>query len=286
MKQSKRQGKTVLITGGGNGIGLATVRRLLNEGYEVTAWDLNTTELKTVSGDSTYLSFRELDLLDRTAVLSAAGDILETGGIDILINNAGVLVPGDFHEQHPDQWEFMLNVNLNASIFVTSLFLPSMYEKNSGHIINISSAAGLLGVPGLASYCASKFGIFGFTEALRHEAKNLGKTGVRFTTVHPNFLRTGMFEGARIKGLGDLIVPRVRDHETIADTIVEMAIKRRKILLHRPKTVRLTQFLRGILPYRVFLSLIRILGVHKGMSSHTGHTAGAAKKTKTEEPSE
>lgn len=275
MKKKHDAPQTVLVTGGAKGIGYATVRLLLLEGFTVYVWDLDNSpleELKTAYPQRLYTE--QMDILNRETVEAAARDIMGKGGIDVLINNAGVLVPGDFHEQDTRHWEFMLNINLNASIFITSLFLPSMYARNSGHIINISSAAGLLGVPGLAVYSASKFAIFGFTEALRHEAKNLGKHGVRFTTVHPNFLKTGLFEGAKLAGIGNIFVPRVKNHETIAKAIVYYGMYKKRNTVKRPRSIWLALFLRTVLPDKGFQFAVRLFGVHKGMST-LSHTAGS-----------
>jgi all-trans-retinol dehydrogenase (NAD+) len=172
------------------------------------------------------------------------------------------------------KWEKTITVNLNALIELTHLVLPEMYAANSGVVVNISSAAGTLGVAGMVAYSTSKWGVWGFTEALRHEAWNAGKRGVHFASVHPSFIRHGLFAGAKIRRLGGLLVPRVKDHDVIAKAIVESAISRKKTVVMRPRTVRLTPFLRGVLPDRVFQWLIRAMGVDEAMGSWRGPEAG------------
>lgn len=263
-------GRSVLVTGGASGIGLATVQALLDEDFTVYAWDRDITGLSNLISAGYPIFVKKVDLLDTAAVGAAAKELLARGPLDIVINNAGVLVPGYFHEQTREGRDLMLDVNLRVVIHITALFLPTMYERNSGHIINISSAAGHLGVPGLAVYCATKFAVLGFTESLRHEARNLGKTGVRFTSVHPNFLKKGLFEGAKLKGLGNILVPRVNSHEDIARAIVRDAIRRRLNVVRRPRSVWLAVFLRGILPDAWFQAAVRFFGVTEGMSSYKG----------------
>jgi all-trans-retinol dehydrogenase (NAD+) len=149
-----------------------------------------------------------------------------------------------------------------------------MYGRNEGHVVNISSAAGMLGVAGLAVYAASKWAVRGLTESLRHEAWNLGKRGVRFSSVHPSYVAEGLFAGARMRGLGALIVPRIRNHDVVAKAIVEAALKRGRNSPKRPRSVRAADFFRGVLPDSLFQRLIRILNVHRSMSTWKGKENG------------
>jgi len=155
-------------------------------------------------------------------------------------------------------------------LYTTRAFLPGMYERNLGHVVNISSAAGILGVPDMAAYSAAKWGVWGLTESLRHEARNRGKDGVRFSSIHPSYVATGMFEGARVPGLGSLLVPQVKNHDVIAECIVEQALKKGKPRLIRPRSVWLAILFRGLLPDAWFQAVIRLLNVHRSMSSWKG----------------
>jgi all-trans-retinol dehydrogenase (NAD+) len=145
-----------------------------------------------------------------------------------------------------------------------------MYRRGFGHVVNVSSAAGLVGVPGLSAYCASKWGVFGLTESLRHESHIRSGGQVKFSSVHPMFLRTGMFEGASLKGLGSIIFPCVANHDVIAKAIVEGALKRGRRVVKRPRSLRLVLLLRGLLPDAIFNGMSRILNVHTSMNRYKG----------------
>lgn len=273
------EGKTAIVTGGARGIGFAVARRLVREGVAVTIWDLDESAL--LEAREQLIEERKdapvwsapCDVTDATAVHRAVGyAVAAMGRIDILVNNAGYLAPGNLLDQPVDQWRKTVDVNVNGLIYTTHAILPGMYERDSGHIVNISSAGGTVGVAGIAVYSATKWAVWGLTESLRHETFNLGHRGVRLSSVHPIFLREGMFAGARLHGPGAWIVPNIRDHDEIAKAVVDVALKRGRRVVMRPHTVRLTVLLRGILPNRLFEALTRVLGVQKGMSTWHGRS--------------
>ncbi|GAB1351261.1 hypothetical protein MASR1M107_34760 [Ignavibacteriales bacterium] len=264
---------TAVVTGGAMGIGLATVKRLLAEGVTVTIWDLNPASLENVKKElegKGKVFYHECDVCDKTRVYELAQTAFsEMGSVDILVNNAGFVRSGYFHERPDEEWEKTINVNLTSFIYTTKAFLPAMYEKNRGHVINISSAAGTIGVPGLAMYAATKWAVWGLTESLRFEAQNLGKKGVRFSSIHPSYIRTGMFEGAKIPFPGGLIVPLLKSHDVIAKAIVESAIKKGRNAPKRPYSVHLTPRMR-LMPDSWFQWTLRFLKVTNSMNTFKG----------------
>ncbi len=269
------KGKTALVTGAGRGIGLATARRLVREGCPVTLWDLDQSALEEARRELEAMGgtvfTHACDVTDRDAVARLAGAAVEEmGRVDILVNNAGVLFGGNFLDQPEEKWEKTIDVNLTSLIYTIRAFLPAMHERDSGHIVNVSSAAGTLGVSGLAVYAATKWAVWGLTESLRHESLNAGKRGVRWSSVHPNYIAEGLFAGARIKGLGGLFFPRLKDHDVAAKAIVEGAIKRGRRSPKRPRTLRISLLLRGIFPDRIFNAIVRFFKVHLSMESWTG----------------
>lgn len=283
MARFEVKGAHVLVTGAARGIGAATSRRLIEKGARLSLIDLDGEALAEEENALRRLAerfggtvaARQCDISKREELRDAFREITrEQGAVQVLVNNAGILVPGDFVDQPMVKWEKTITVNLTALIELTHLALPEMYEANNGVVVNISSAAGTLGVAGMVAYSTSKWGVWGFTEALRHEAWNAGKRGVHFASVHPSFIRHGLFAGAKIRRLGGLLVPRIKDHDVIAKAIVESAISRKKTVVMRPRTVRLTPFLRGVLPDRVFQWLIRAMGVDEAMGSWRGPAAG------------
>jgi short-subunit dehydrogenase len=146
-----------------------------------------------------------------------------------------------------------------------------MQERKRAAVVNISSAAGLVGAAGLAVYSASKWSVFGVTEALRAEAVAKGHRGIHFASVHPMFLKTGMFEGARLGGFGRFFFPNVKDHDVVARAIVHFALLRGRRVVKRPRSLRLVLLLRGILPDRWFAALGRAMNLQGSMAGWKGH---------------
>ncbi len=269
-------GSHAVITGGARGIGLATARRLLAAGCRVSLWDRDAPGLRAAAAElrrdepGAHLHTEVCDVTDYDQLRRAlAAGTDELGPVDILINNAGHLAPGHFTDQDAETWMTSLDVNLNALIYLTRLVIPGMYERRTGHVVNISSAAGTIGVPGLAVYSAAKWAVWGFSEALRAEAR---PHGVMVSSIHPSYIAEGMFAGAELKGLGKLIVPLLRSHDVVAEAIVESALRRGRYSPKRPRTVRIAVFLRGILPDPWFNRLIQHLGAWESMSGWHGRS--------------
>ena len=269
------KGKTAIVTGGAMGIGLATSKRLINEGCTVTIWDMNETEMGKAKAELENLGGNvftyKCDVTDKARVLQLVEQAkIDMNQIDILINNAGYVKGGDFLDHPVESWERTIDVNLNALIYSIHAVLPQMYERNSGHIVNISSAAGILGVAGISVYAATKWAVWGLTESMRFEAWNRGKKGVKWTSIHPSYLAQGLFEGAKLNFLGNLIVPLVKNHDVIAKAIVNNALKKGKYVVRRPRSLRLSIILRGILPDYVFQKMLVMMGVHTSMHGFKG----------------
>lgn len=269
-------GKIAVITGGAMGIGFATAKRLLRAGATVVILDYNDTALATAQKElstlGTVFGF-QADVTNKERVYAVAAEIKEKiGRVSILINNAGTVVGGDFLDCTDADWEKTIAINMTSLVYVTRAFLEGMYEQNDGRVVNISSAAGLIGVPNLAVYCATKWGVWGLTESLRFEAINRGKTNVKFSSIHPSYIATGLFQGAKLGFLGNLIAPLLKDHDVIAKAIVESAIKKGRHAVKRPVTVNLLVRLRGVLPDFVFQWLVRILGITRSMQHWTGRS--------------
>jgi all-trans-retinol dehydrogenase (NAD+) len=277
------KGKNAVITGGAMGIGLATAKLLVSEGCNVTLWDINDDELQRAKTDLDLLDSKDshdlkgkvftyyCDVTDKKRVAELADKAeAEMGSIDILINNAGYVKGGDFLDQPDELWVKTIDVNVNAIIYTISAVLPKMNKRNIGHIVNISSAAGILGVPGISVYSASKWAVWGLTESMRLESYNQGKHGIKWTSIHPSYLAQGMFEGAKLNFLGNMIVPLVKNHEVIAKAIVFGALKKGKSVVRRPRTLRIAILLRGLLPEFLFQKLMILLGVNRSMKTWKG----------------
>ena len=271
--------KLVLITGGAKGIGLATAQRILNEGGKVILWDFKEDDLnKTVNNfkEQGFDVFSQIcDVTNKEQVYSNANIIKEKfGSLDILINNAGTVYTGYMLDRSDEELENLINVNFTSMIYTIRAFMPAMLEKNSGHIINISSASSMTGAPKLAVYAATKWAVAGLTESLRLEVQKMGKSGVRFSSIHPNFLKKGLFEGTRLNFLGQLLAPGVKSHDAVAKVIVNRAIK---LGFHSPKVpwiMNQVVLLRALLPSSLLIKVSSLYGLYDMMDDYKGYKDG------------
>jgi NAD(P)-dependent dehydrogenase (short-subunit alcohol dehydrogenase family) len=188
------QGKTILITGGGSGIGAACVRRLFAEGAAVVAADLVQEDVDRVvddcAGGDRIIGVR-LDVADRSqvgAVIDAA--VERFGALHGLVNSAGIRGLGTVLDTDPVAWQRVMAVNLDGTFHVCQAFANAARQAGTpGAIVNVSSSAGLVGVPNRLSYVASKFGVSGITRTM---ALELAPSGIRVNAVAPGMIRTPM----------------------------------------------------------------------------------------------
>ena len=271
--------KLVLITGGAKGIGLATAQRILNEGGKVILWDFNEDDLnKTVNNfkEQGFDVFSQIcNVTNKEQVYSNANIIKQKfGSLDILINNAGTVYTGYMLDRSDEELENLINVNFTSMIYTIRAFMPGMLDKNSGHIINISSASSMTGAPKLAVYAATKWAVAGLTESLRLEVQKMGKSGVRFSSIHPNFLKKGLFEGTKLNFLGQLLAPGVKSHDAVAKVIVNRAIK---LGFHSPKVpwiMNQVVLLRALLPSSLLIKVSSLYGLYDMMDDYKGYKDG------------
>jgi short-subunit dehydrogenase len=260
---------TVLITGGASGIGKLMGELCLQQGARrLIIWDID--EIKSAE---TAESLRRngfevhtyiLNLEHTEEIIKAAKDVLEKyRAVDLLFNNAGVVVGRNFVEHTHRDIDFTTNININALMHVTMEFLPSMISRGKGHIINIASAAGLMAVPKMSVYVASKHAVVGWSESLRLELEAVSKE-LHVTTVTPSYINTGMFEGVRSP-----VVPLVKP-ERAAKKILN-GVKRNKLFVRMPGIVYIVPFVKGILPQRWFDVVAgKWFGFYKSMITFKG----------------
>ncbi len=188
----------MLVTGGGRGIGRAIALRFAREGAQVVVAARTSREIETVAGEIDAAGGRGLavpmDVTDLAAVEEGLHRTLEaTGGaLDVLVNNAGVFGVHPFPELSPATWYRTIATNLTGPFHVTLLALRGLERSARAHVFNVSSIAGLQAFPGNVAYCASKFGLRGFSDALRLD---LASRGIRVSTVYPSATDTKIFEG-------------------------------------------------------------------------------------------
>jgi NADP-dependent 3-hydroxy acid dehydrogenase YdfG len=183
------------ITGASSGIGAATAKALAQAGAEVVLSARRRERLDALAEEITAgggkAVVKPVDIADRAAVEALGRELEEMGGIDLLINNAGIMPLAPMLEGRVDEWERMIDVNLKGLLYAIHAVLPGMAERKRGHIVNLGSVAGRVTFPGSAVYCGTKFGVRAISDALRKEALHYG---VRITDVEPGAVATELHE--------------------------------------------------------------------------------------------
>lgn len=195
-------GKVVVITGAGSGIGRELARRAASHGAELalTDWDevgLMETAALVQPHAGREVRTEKLDVRDRAAMAAYAASVAEDfGRVNVVINNAGVALHGNFEEVEYHDFEWIMDVDFWGVVQGTKEFIPHLIASGDGHVVNISSLFGLLGMPGQTAYNSAKFAVRGFTEALRQEMLIAGHP-VQVTCVHPGGIKTAIARNAR-----------------------------------------------------------------------------------------
>lgn len=268
---SKINGRNVLITGGASGIGLLMAQKLADRGAGIIIWDIDDANMEKAAEQiktrGRQVAVYHCDVSDRTEVYRVAGMVkADFGKVDILINNAGIVSGKYFLECTDQQLEKSMNVNLLAHFWTVRAFLPEMVRAGSGHIVTISSAAGIVGASRLVDYCTSKFAAFGFDEALRMEIKG-EKWNIKTTVVCPYFINTGMFEGVRTRF--SRLLP-ILDQNRVAERIVKAIEKNRRRLLMPP--IVYSVWMMRYLPTFAFDLVQNFFGINRAMNTFTGRS--------------
>ena len=222
------KGGSILVTGGGRGIGRAVALRFAREGYDVAVMARSGKELAEVAAAVGAAGGRALAIegdVAREPDAEAAVDKTDAafGGIDVLVNNAGRFRVKPLHETTTELWREILETNLTGAFLVTRAVVRRMLARKRGRaIVNVSSEAGKRGFPGSGAYCASKFGLCGFGDAIREE---LRPAGIRVINVLPGQVDTAAWDGCGLD-LGRLGIRRDRmmKPEQVADAIAHAVL--------------------------------------------------------------
>ncbi|HCQ72322.1 MAG TPA: short-chain dehydrogenase [Rikenellaceae bacterium] len=287
------KGKTVLITGGASGIGKIMGSICLEKGVaNLVIWDVNPDNIRRTeielsgipgsganrtdannadspqtlgSGNKDRIHSYQVNCADADAVAETYSKVInEVGQVDVLINCAGVIRGNNtFDKQTVKDINLTMDINATAPMLVALQVLPDMIKRNSGCICTIASAAGMLGVPKMSVYCASKWAVIGWTESMRIELK-LAKSKVKVMSVAPYFINTGMFDGVQSK-----IFPILKP-DAVARKVIK-AIEKGKSFKGIPFPYHFIRFWQGILPLAVFDFIFgKCFGVYSVMDHFTG----------------
>ena len=196
------RGKVAAITGAGSGIGRALAEELARRGAHLALSDIDEVGLaETVSlceGLDVKVTSTVLDVADKDAIFAWADQAAdEHGDVHLIINNAGVDLSATVEGASYDDFEWLMNINFWGVVHGTKAFLPHLRATGQGHVVNISSVFGLVSIPTQSAYNAAKFGVRGFTDALRIEL-DIQQCGVSATTIHPGGIKTNIARNARI----------------------------------------------------------------------------------------
>ena len=241
--------KTVLITGASSGIGKQTAIEFAKLGANIILVARRKKKLDELAHElekfNVTILVCQCDVSDKTQVKEMSKTILEKfDSIDVLVNNAGFAIYGSVKDLSIDEIESQMETNYFGMMYCIKNFLPSMLDKKSGHIVNVASVAASFGLPGIASYCASKFAMLGFSEGLKHE---LHGTGVGITVVSPIMVRTDFFDHPSFEKMPKYS-PTSLSSRTVAKAILKAANSPRLEIIV-PSVVRSAVWLKHTFPY-------------------------------------
>lgn len=248
-------GRVIAITGGARGIGKATAAALIRRGARIAIGDLDLELAERTAAElgGNAVAF-ELDVTDRGSFeryLDAAEK--ELGPIDVVINNAGIMSIGPLAEETDETARIMVEINLHGVILGTKLALERMMPRRSGHIVNIASQAGKAGLPGGATYCATKHAVVGLSEAVRAEGRDYG---IEVSCVMPAVVNTELASGlheTRVKNL---------EPEDVAEAVVE-AIETNRFDVWVPRSTAAIATVMNLMPRKGREGLARLLKADK-----------------------
>ena len=198
------QGRVAAVTGAASGIGRELAVLLAKKGADLAISDVDevglaeTVDLAKKAGGTTTITSQRLDVADREAVQAWADQVVaDHGKVNLIVNNAGVALGATVDGMSFEDYDWLMGINLDGVVTGTKAFLPHLKAAGEGHVVNISSVFGLMGIPSQSAYNAAKFAVRGFTEALRVEL-DIEDCGVSATTVHPGGIKTNIAKNARM----------------------------------------------------------------------------------------
>lgn len=273
MKLETVAGKRVLVTGAAMGLGKLFAEKAVAEGADaVVLWDVNEIALRDTAAQLTAAGGKVhqyvVDVSSPDSIRESAEAVRkEVGGIDILVNNAGIVRGNTYFWETANRADIdkTMAINSLAPMYIALEFLPGMVAgAGQARVLNIASSAGLVANPRMAVYAASKWAALGWSDSVRLELEQAGHDHVKFTTVCPTYINTGMFDGAK----GILFTPMLEQNDVVDTSWAEM--KKGGALVVLPWTSRMNRALTGLLPIKVRDFYLNAVGVYHSMDQFTG----------------
>ncbi len=259
VKSESVANKVVAVTGGARGIGLAIAAALHGVGARVAVGDIDEAAAREAGDRLGLTMFRRLDVTDRqsfTDFLDAVED--ELGPLDVLVNNAGVIAAGSASDEPDAVTQRVLDVNIGGVILGTKLAAQRMLPRRRGHVVNIGSMGSVLPCAGIATYCATKHAVLGYTDSVRME--NRGR-GIHFSTIMPTLTNTEM-----IAGVGQARGFKNAEPEDVARAVVGVIGKpQRRVVV--PRVMGIMASAQRLMPQGVAEAIGRAAGTDRVFTS-------------------
>ncbi len=239
-------GQVAAITGGARGIGRAMAETFLREGMRVAIGDVDAvTAQRTADELGRGTIAVELDVTRRESLEHFADEVeRQLGPIDVFVNNAGIMPVGRFIDEDDASAHRQVDINVHGVIYGSKVALRRMVERNRGHLVNVASQAGKFGIPGIATYVATKHAVVGLSEALRGELHNMGADGILVSVVMPNIVGTELGTGLDASRAAKILTP-----EQVAESTLE-ALQTGRFDVWVPKSAQAISTMTGVLPRR------------------------------------
>jgi short-subunit dehydrogenase len=249
------ENKRILLTGATGGVGSLLAKKLVEKGASIALVGRNAAKLKSLKSE---LQAKDRKVISIEADLNQTGipqktiqaTIEKLGGIDIVINNAGILDFIAFEDQSASRIEDIIHTNVTSTIQLTNAVMPFFKKNNAGHVLFVGSIFGSLGFPHYATYCASKFAVHGFSQALRRE---LVDTNIGVTYIAPRFIKTAMNDSQAV-ALAEKVKQKMDSPEAVADIIVSsLEQEKQEVFIGQPESF--FAWLNGVAPKLVNMGL-------------------------------